>query len=59
MREVIITELYTELTRKTDFFEGWSWLKFNNLSLVLSMALNFCSCVEKRLKLKVKNVEGN
>ena len=47
------------MTRKIDFFEWWSWFKFNNLRLVPGMALNFYSCVEKRLKVKVKSVEGN
>ena len=59
MTEVVITEIYTDLTRKTDYFEGWSWFKFNNLRVVLVMTLKFYSCVEKRLKLKVKSVEGN
>ena len=36
-----------DLTRKTDFFEGWAWFKFNNLKTVLGMALKFYSCVEK------------
>ena len=30
-----------DLTRKTDFFEGWSLSKFSNLGLVLGMALDF------------------
>ena len=59
MKEVVITEIYMGLTRKTDFFEGWSWFKFNNLRLVLGITLKFYSCVEKRVKLKVKSVEGN
>ena len=59
MTEVVITEIYTDLTRKTDYFEGWSWFKFNNLRVVLVMTLKFYSCVEKRLKLKVKSVKGN
>ena len=29
------------MTRKTTFYEGWSWFKFNNLGLALGMALRF------------------
>ena len=39
------------MTRKTTFFEGWSWFKFNNLGLALGMTLQF---VAKELKLKVR-----
>ena len=39
---------------KSDFFEGWSWLKFNNLGLVLGMALKSFNIVVKSLKLKFK-----
>ena len=59
MTEVVITETYTDLTRKTDYFEEWSWFRFNNLRVVLVMTLKCYSCVEKRLKLKVKSVKGN
>ena len=42
------------------FFEGWSWFKFNNMRLVLAMALKFYSCVEKRVKTKrQKNLRAN
>ena len=41
------------MTRKNNFFEGWSWLKFNNLELALGMALKFCTRVAKGLKRKV------
>ena len=41
------------MTRKTTFFEGWSWFKFNNSSLALVMALKFYISVEKGSKLKV------
>ena len=40
MREVIITSIYKDLTRKT-FFDRWFWLKFNNLELALDMTLKF------------------
>ena len=39
--------------RKTTFFEGWSWFKFNDLGLALGMALKFYANVAKELKLKV------
>ena len=46
------------MTRKTTFFEGWSWLKFNNLGLVLGTNLKFYTSVAKRLKLKVRESLG-
>ena len=46
------------MTRKTTFFEGWSWFKFNNLGLTLSMALKFYTAVAKGLKVKVRTVWG-
>ena len=49
MREVIIT-----IYQKKRFFKGWSWFKFNNLELVLGMALKFYTNVAKVLKLKVR-----
>ena len=39
--------------RKTTFFKGWSWFKFNDLGLALGMALKFYANVAKELKLKV------
>ena len=41
------------MTKKTAFFEGWFWLKFNNLRLALGTNLNFYTSVAKGLKLKV------
>ena len=38
---------------KADFFEGWSWFKFNDLGLKLDIALEFYSSVAEGLKLKV------
>ena len=58
MREVITTLIYKDLTRKTAFFEGWSWFKFNNLGLALGMALKFYTSVTKGLKLKVRKFWG-
>ena len=46
------------MTRKTAFFEGWSWLKFNNLGLALGKNLKFYISVTKGLKLKVKKFWG-
>ena len=63
MREVIITEILYDFDQKNwffeGFFEGFSCFKFNYLKLVLGMALKFYRCVEERLKLKVKSIEGN
>ena len=42
------------MTRKTAFFEGWSWFKFNNLGLALGTNLKFYTSVAKGLKLKVR-----
>ena len=42
------------MTRKTFFFEGCSWFKFNNLGLGQGMTLNFYASVEKGLKMKVR-----
>ena len=42
------------MTRKTAFFEGWSWFKFNNLGLALGTNLKFYISLSKGLKLKVR-----
>ena len=47
-----------DLIRKNTFFEGWPLIKFNNLELVLGMALKFYSSIVKGLKLKVRKVWG-
>ena len=58
-REVITTLiLQKSLTRKTAFFEGWSWFKFNNLGLALGTNLKFYSSTEKGSKLKVSKFLG-
>ena len=46
------------MTRKTAFFEGWSWFKFNNLGLALGTILRFYTNVAKGLKLKVRKFLG-
>ena len=51
-------EFYKNLTRKTAFFEGWSWFKFNNLRLALGTNLKFYTSVKKGLKLKVRKFWG-
>ena len=51
-------QFYKDLTRKTTFFEGWSWFKFNNLGLVLGANLKVYTSVAKRLKLKVRKFLG-
>ena len=47
-----------DLIRKTKFFKGCSWFKFNNLGLALVMALTFYTGVGKGLKLKVRKFGG-
>ena len=42
------------MTRKTAFFEEWSWFKFNNLGLALGTNLKFYASVAKGLKLKLR-----
>ena len=46
------------MTRKTAFFAGWSWFKFNNLALALGTNLKFYTSLLKRLKLKVRKFGG-
>ena len=43
-----------DFTRKTAFFEGWSWFKLNNLRLALGTNAKFYTSMEKGLKLKVR-----
>ena len=42
------------MTRKTVFFEGLFWFKFNNLGLALGENLKFYTSVAKGLKVKVR-----
>ena len=46
------------MTRKTTFFEEWSWFKFNNLGLALGTNVKFYTSVAKGLKLKVRRFWG-
>ena len=47
-----------DLTRKTAFFEGWSWFNFNNLGLAPGSNLKFYTSLAKGLKLKVEKFLG-
>ena len=51
-------QFYKDLTRKTAFFKGWSWFKFNNLGLALGTNLKFYTSLSKGLKLKVRKFWG-
>ena len=46
------------MTRKTTFFEGCSWFRFNNLGLAIGKNLKFYTSVENGLKLKVRKFWG-
>ena len=46
------------MTRKTAFFEGWSWFKFNNLGVAIGTNLKFYTSLSKGLKLKVGKFWG-
>ena len=52
------SQFYKDLTRKTAFFKGWGWFKFNNLGLALGTNLKFYTSVAKGLKLKVRKFLG-
>ena len=52
-------QFYKDLTRKTAFFEEWSWFKFNNLGLTLGTNLKFYTSLSKGLKLKVRVLGAN
>ena len=54
MKEISQPQFYKGLTRKTNLFEVISWFKFNNLELILGMALKFHTNVAKWLQLKVR-----
>ena len=51
-------QFYKDLTRKTAFFEGWSWFRFNILGLALSTNLKFYTNGPKGLKLKFRKFWG-
>ena len=51
-------QFYKDLTRKTAFFEGWSWFRFNNLGQALGTNLKFYTSVAKGSELKVRKLWG-
>ena len=53
MKWVILSLFYENLTKTTNFFEGWSLFKSNNLGLALGMVMTFYIIVAKELKWKV------
>ena len=42
------------MTRKSNFFEGYSWLKLDYLGPALAMALKLFICATNEIKIKVK-----
>ena len=44
------------LIRKLQFFEGYSWFRFNNFGLALGMTLKISSFTGKGLRLKVRKM---
>ena len=46
------------MTRKTTFFERWSWFKFNNLGLALGTKLEILDQSVKKVKTKSQKVLG-
>ena len=56
--EAIITLILSGFDQKKIFFEGWFWFKFNNLELLLGMALKIHNNLAKGLKLKVRKFWG-
>ena len=58
-REVITNSILQGFDlKKKNFFEAWSWFKFNNLGLALGMTLKFYTSVAKGLRLKVRKFWG-
>ena len=57
MREVFITLSLQDLARKTTFFEGYSWFKFNNIGLARVMSSKFYASVAST-KTKSQKVLG-
>ena len=60
MKEVVVTSIFFYFLFFFFFLRGgrWSWLKFNNLGLALSIALKFYKMVAKELTLKVRKFLG-
>ena len=51
-------QFYKDLTRKTNFYEGYSWVKSSNLKVAFGMALTFYTSLAEVLKLKVRMFVG-
>ena len=60
MKEVVVTSIFFSFLFLFFFLRGgrWSWLKFSNLGLALSIALKFYKMVAKELTLKVRKFLG-
>ena len=58
VREIIKTSIYKDLTRKSAFFNGWSWFKLNNKGLAVGMDLKFYNSLAKGFKLRVRKFLG-
>ena len=54
LREAFITSILEGFGQKNQFFEEWSWFKFNHLELALGVDLKFYTSVAKKLELKVR-----
>ena len=58
MTKVLVTSTLLGLDQKNDFFERWSWFKFNNLELAPSYGLEILHPCGKRVKTKSEKVLG-
>ena len=56
MREVIITQILYIFDQKNRIFVGWSWLKFNNLGLVLGHFTAVLQQYGKKIKTEIEKV---
>ena len=56
--KLLLSKFYKDSTRRTAFFEGWSWFKFINLGLALGMNLEFYTSVGKGFKVKIRQFYG-
>ena len=52
-------QFYKDLTRKTTFFEGWPWFKFNNFGLAVGAGLKFYNSVENWSRRKFRKFWGS
>ena len=56
--KLLSPEFYKDLTRKTAFFERWSWFKFINLGVTQGRKVEILHQCGKRVKTKSQNVLG-